>query len=176
MCGGKVYPLIQQAGIAIRSSTPSSQILEIDPNSGLCFPFLGLTTSCQGTFNFGTSKPTESTTLMPTVTSSSTSSQITATSPITQTMLPVATSSARTEEASQKSTTENTVTTSGRPSEVGTPFDHVTSADPVAEHLVRTTRSSVSTEGSSLPFQTTTEFRPLTLPFDFQLCQYFRYS
>jgi len=49
--------LIQEAGII------STKFVEIDDpiKTGLCIPFLGLTSSCQGNFNNGTKRPPLST-------------------------------------------------------------------------------------------------------------------
>lgn len=123
--------------------------------AGLCLPFLGLTTECQGAFNFGTPKSNTFATEPWTTLAPSTSqfhSQITSSSAILSTptirssvsvidtKLPVVDSSATTQ--STKYTPESSVTT------LRSLVDSVTPAVRMAisDHLVRTRRSSVSVD------------------------------
>lgn len=98
---------------------------EIDSNSGLCIPFLGLTTECKGVFNFGTPKLNISSTDL-------TSSTISSSFAVKKTKVPVQTDPTTTGMTSLSSSSTTTPT-------------------PVsdAEYLDQTRWSSVSSESLS---------------------------
>lgn len=180
-----MYPLIQQAGRSIRSSNPVP-FPEIDVKAGLCLPFLGLTTECQGAFNFGTPKTSTFVTEPWTTLAPSTkqfNSQITSSSAIplprtTQssvsvidTELPAFKSSATTQ--STKYTPESIVTAFRSLVDSVTPEVRIANSD----HLVRTRRSSVSEELGTQPsdsFLNPPEIGTPTVS-DAELCNYISY-